>query len=34
MSNTNCQKFKGEIENYPGNGIHNTESTVGAAFLK
>jgi hypothetical protein len=33
MSNTNCQKFKGEIENYLGNGIHNIESKVDATFL-
>jgi hypothetical protein len=33
MSTTNCQKFKGEIENYPSNGINNIESKIDAAFL-
>ena len=32
MSITNCQKFKGEIENYLSNGINNIESKIDAAF--
>jgi hypothetical protein len=32
MSTTNCQKFKGEIENYLINGAHNIESKIDAAF--
>jgi hypothetical protein len=32
MSITNCQKFKGEIENYLSNGINNIESKIDTAF--
>ena len=32
MSTTNCKKFKGEIENYLRNGIHNFESKIDRAF--
>jgi ubiquitin len=32
MSITNCQKFKGEIQNYLDNGINNIESKIDAAF--
>jgi ubiquitin len=32
MSITNCQKFKGEIENYLSNGINNIESKMDAVF--
>ena len=32
MSTINCQNFKGEIENYLCNGIHNIESKIDAAF--
>ena len=32
MSITNCQKFKGEIENYLSNGINNIESKIDATF--
>ena len=32
MSITNCQKFKGEIENYLNNGINNIESKIDSAF--
>jgi hypothetical protein len=32
MNATNCQKFKGEIENYMSNGINNIESKIDAAF--
>ena len=32
MSITNCQKFKGEIENYLSNGVNNIESKIDAAF--
>lgn len=32
MSTTNCKKFKGEIENYLSNGLHNFESKIDGAF--
>ena len=32
MSTTNHKKFKGEIENYLNNGLHNFESKIDAAF--
>ena len=31
MINTNCQKFKGEIENYLRNGQNNLESKIDKA---
>ena len=33
MINTNCQKFKGEIENYLRNSQNNLESKIDQAFL-
>ena len=32
MNTTNCKKFKGEIENYLSNGLHNFESKINGAF--
>jgi len=32
MSITNCEKFKGEIENYLGNGQNNLESKIDRTF--
>jgi hypothetical protein len=32
MDTTNCKKFKGEIENYLSNGLHNFESKIDSAF--
>ena len=32
MSTTNRKKFKGEIENYLNNGLHNFESKIDGAF--
>ena len=32
MNTTNCKKFKGEIENYIGNGQNNLESKIDNAF--
>ena len=32
MSTTNYKKFKGEIENYLNNGLHNFESKIDGAF--
>ncbi|KKL79873.1 hypothetical protein LCGC14_2010460 [marine sediment metagenome] len=33
MRTTNCQKFKGESQNFLSNGINNIESKIDAAFL-
>ncbi len=33
MSTTNCQKFKGESQNFLSNGINNIESKSDAAFF-
>ena len=32
MSNTNCIKFKGEIENYLRNDQNNIDSKIDSAF--
>ena len=32
MSTMSCNKFKGGIENYLNNGLHNFESKIDGAF--